>query len=65
MPWDFVLTQYVNVGVDELQVEKLPTLLELKFGALEDASRELGDVSKIRKLFIGFQRHLFDGRESA
>ena len=62
---DFVLTQYVNVGVDELQLEKLPTLLELKFGALEDASRELGDAEKIRKLFVGFQRHLFNGRESA
>jgi type I restriction enzyme R subunit len=62
---DFVLAQYVNQGVDELDVEKLPTLLELKYHGIHDAVEELGEVGKIRQLFVGFQRHLFEGRERA
>ncbi len=57
---DFVLDQYVNVGVEELDTEKLPTLLRLKYDDLADATAELGDVSSIRQAFIGFQRKLYD-----
>lgn len=56
---DFVLTQYVNLGVEELQPEKLPALLDLKYHSIHDAVEELGEVSRIRALFVGFQRHLF------
>ena len=62
---DFVLAQCVNQGVDELDVEKLPTLLELKYHGIHDAVEELGEVGKIRQLFVGFQRLLFEGRERA
>jgi len=58
---DFVLDQYINVGVEELDTEKLPTLLRLKYDDLADATAELGDVSSIRQAFIGFQRKLYDG----
>ena len=56
---DFVLTQYINVGVTELDGEKLPALLDLKYQGIHDAQEQLGEISKIRGLFLGFQKHLF------
>jgi len=56
---DFVLAQYVNEGVSELDDSKLPTLLDLKYGGVNDAIPELGDAPSIRELFVGFQKHLF------
>jgi len=59
---NFVLEQYVKEGVDELDDSKLPDLLELKYSALADAKRELGDIPSIRNTFIGFQEHLYEQR---
>lgn len=59
---DFVLKQYVNSGVDELDDSKLPDLLELKYKAITDAKKELGDILTIRNTFIGFQKHLYQQR---
>lgn len=56
---DFVLDHYVKQGVGELDQEKLPHLLELKYHAVADAVAELGTVSDIRETFIGFQEHLY------
>lgn len=56
---NFVLEQYVKEGVNELDDAKLPDLLELKYKALADAKRELGEIKNIRKTFIGFQEHLY------
>ena len=55
----FVLERYIEDGVEELDQEKLPGLLELKYQAISDAEEKLGGVSKIRELFIGFQKHLY------
>ncbi|HRG88919.1 MAG TPA: type I restriction-modification enzyme R subunit C-terminal domain-containing protein [Chitinophagales bacterium] len=57
---DFVLTKYIETGVEELDQEKLPDLLELKYHAISDATEKLGGVPKIRELFLGFQKHLYD-----
>ncbi|MDO9086016.1 MAG: DEAD/DEAH box helicase family protein [Anaerolineaceae bacterium] len=56
---EFVLSQYITSGVDELAVEKLPELLKIKYFTLPDAIRMLGDVKVIRELFIGFQMELY------
>lgn len=58
---EFVLSQYINDGVDELAVGKLPDLLKLKYFTLPDAVRMLGSVEGIRQLFIGFQKELYVG----
>ena len=57
---DFVLAQYVLVGESELDPDKLPELLQLKYGSPGDAVRELGSVAEIRATFHGFQRGLYD-----
>ncbi len=59
---EFVLTKYIESGVDELDQEKLPTLLTNKYQSLEDAKGILGDVGNISKLFIEFQKHLYEQR---
>ncbi len=56
---NFVLEQYVRNGVDELDDQKLPELLELKYKAIVDAKKELGNIKSIREAFIGFQKYLY------
>ena len=57
---EFVLTKYIETGVEELDQEKLPILLTNKYQSLEDAKEILGDVGNISSLFIEFQRHLYE-----
>ena len=59
---NFVLEQYVKVGVDELDDEKLSPLLILKYKAISDAKRDLGSIPEIRNAFVGFQQHLYGQR---
>lgn len=56
---EFVLSKYIESGVEELDQEKLPLLLTNKYQSLEDAKEVLGDVGKISRLFIEFQQHLY------
>jgi len=56
---DFVLAKYIESGVNELDQEKLPSLLELKYHSLSDATTELGDVELIKNTFISFQKYLY------
>ena len=55
----FVLSKYIETGVEELDQEKLPILLTNKYHSLEDAKEILGDVANISRLFIEFQAHLY------
>jgi len=58
---DFVLSQYVKVGVDELAQEKLTPLLRLKYNnAISDAVADLGQPEEIGRVFTGFQKYLYN-----
>jgi len=54
-----VLGQYVKVGVEELDMQKLAPLLSLKYRSISDAKLDLGQPEEIRDLFVGFQRYLY------
>jgi len=57
---DFVLAHYVDVGVEELDSEKLTPLLRLKYrDSLSDAVADLGQPEGISRVFSGFQRFLY------
>jgi type I restriction enzyme R subunit len=57
---DFVLAHYVGVGVDELDQEKLTPLLHLKYrNSIADAVADLGKPEEISKVFVGFQKYLY------
>jgi type I restriction enzyme R subunit len=57
---DFVLSKYIESGVEELNQEKLATLLIIKYHSLEDAKEVLGSVANISSLFVEFQKHLYE-----
>jgi type I restriction enzyme R subunit len=57
---EFVLSKYIETGVEELAQEKLPHLLTLKYQALQDAAEQLGSVEIIRNTFINFQKYLYE-----
>ncbi len=63
---DFVLSHYVDVGVEELDQDKLTPLLKLKYhDSIADAVKELGRPEEIGKLFAGFQKYLYQPQSSA
>jgi type I restriction enzyme R subunit len=57
---EFVLSRYIETGVDVLDQSVLPELLELRYDAIADAAKMLGGIDVIRKLFIEFQRFLYE-----
>ena len=57
---DFVLTQYVESGVDELGSDKLATLLELKYDSISEGIAALGGADTARAVFVNFQKHLYE-----
>jgi type I restriction enzyme R subunit len=56
---DFVLSQYVAEGYEELDREKLAPLLQLRYHALSDAILDLGPAPEIGKMFVNFQQYLY------
>ena len=56
---EFVLAKYIECGVGELDQEKLPYLLLLKYHAIPDAVATLGSTDKILSTFIDFQKHMY------
>jgi len=56
---DFVLSKYEEKGVSELDERKLPVLLNLKYKAIANAERILGDVNQIRSIFFLIQQNLY------
>ncbi len=55
-----MLDQYVNLGVTELEPEKLTPLLKLKYhDSIPDAVADLGPAAGIRAAFLGFQKALY------
>ena len=56
----FVLSQYVKVGVEELDREKLSPLLRLKYNnSMADAFVDLGKPEEVGHIFAGFQKYLY------
>jgi len=62
---DFVLSKYEEKGVEELDEEKLPVLLNLKYHAIANAEQSLGSVDSIRSIFFAFQKNLYARAEMA
>lgn len=60
---NFVLDMYVRNGFKELGMEKLATLIDMKYHTIADAKRQLNmDVKEMRDLFLGMQKELYNGR---
>lgn len=55
----YVLRNYVEAGVDELDISKLSTVLTAKYGSIHAAQEALGNVQEIQNTFVEFQQHLY------
>ena len=56
---EFVLDKYIKNGVDQLDVNNLSKLIELKYKTIYDAENALGNIDDIKKNFINFQKFLY------
>ena len=56
---EYMINAYVQSGIDELRMDKLKTLLELKFGSVGEGITALGGVPNARQTFKDFQYHLY------
>lgn len=60
---DFILDMYVRNGFKELGMEKLATLIDMKYHTIADAKRQLQmDPKGMRDFFLGMQKNLYNGR---
>ena len=57
---DFVLKQYVDNGIKDLDDKRLKDLLMVQYKEIEDAKNKIGDMKTIRDTFIGFQKYLYE-----
>lgn len=55
----FVLDKYEQSGVEELAVENLANLLQIKYGSSHDGVNQLGGVENIRHRFLELQNKLY------
>ncbi|WP_350604332.1 type I restriction-modification enzyme R subunit C-terminal domain-containing protein, partial [Pseudoalteromonas sp. SMN1298-MNA-CIBAN-0114] len=56
---NFILSKYIEDGVQELAPKKMRSLVELKYNTINDAAIEFGSPAAIRDTFIGFQKYLY------
>ena len=61
---NFVLEHYTQTGVEELEKEKLTPLLRIRYGAINDATSDLGSPAEIRLIFSNFQRYLYQSESN-
>lgn len=54
-----VLSAYEKSGVEELSLESLPALLNVKYGGLSDAKSRLGELGGIKRAFVKIQADIY------
>jgi type I restriction enzyme R subunit len=55
----FVLNNYIKEGIDELDISNLSTIINAKYGSINEAQKELGSSSEIKEAFTNFQKFLY------
>ena len=58
----FILRNYVQEGVEELDIAKLSSSLTSKYGSVYEGQKQLGNVDDIKRVFVEFQQHLYNER---
>lgn len=56
---EYALRNYVDIGVNELDIDKLSTVLNAKYGSIHSAQQKLGSAEEIQQTFIEFQQSLY------
>lgn len=56
---EFVSNLYIAKGIDELESNKLPNILNMQFGSIPEGIKAMGGINNARDTFYGFQRSLY------
>ena len=60
---DFILKMYVRNGFKELGLDKLGTLIDMKYHSIADAKQKLNmDALQMRDFFLDMQKQLYNGK---
>ncbi len=57
---EFIVSKYLEGGVEEIGEGRLSNLIELKYETIFDGEKVLGSSQNIKDLFISFQKHLYE-----
>lgn len=55
----FILNNYIQEGIDELDVSNLSTIINAKYGSINEAQKKLGPPNEIKATFTDFQKYLY------
>ena len=56
---EYLINAYIQSGIEELRMDKLKTLLALKFGSITEGIDAMGGVEPSLKTFKDAQHHLY------
>lgn len=56
---DYIINLYLKEGVEELGMDKLPTIVQMKYGSIPDGMSRLGGVNIAKNTFVNFQKSLY------
>lgn len=56
---NYVISLYIREGIDELGTTKLPEIMNMKYGSVQDGLSALGGMEMAKQTFYGFQRSLY------
>lgn len=56
---EYMIDAYVQSGIDELEMDRLPKLLTLKFGSVPQGINAIGNLMAAKETFLEFQRRLY------
>ena len=59
---EFILSRYIESGVEVLDQAVLPELLKLRYEEIADAANALGGIDTIKSTFVDFQRFLYESQ---
>ncbi len=57
---EFIVSKYLEGGVEEIGEGRLSNLIELKYETIFDGEKVLGSSQNIKDIFISFQKHLYE-----
>lgn len=56
---EYLSNLYIKEGIEELWSDKLPAIIQMKYGSLPDGMRVLGGVEAAKTIFLNFQKNLY------
>ena len=55
----YLVSVYVKAGIDELDEDRLPKLMQNKYGTILEGTNALGGIEQARRTFFNFQKGLY------